>query len=130
AIGRETGALTPLNQLASHGKSPCYVSLDRTGRTVLVANYVSGTIATFTVRQNGSLGAAKTIVQHKGKGPDVERQTSPHAHCIVADPGNKFVVAADLGVDGVLIYSFDERTSSIATVANGIATKPGAGPRH
>lgn len=130
AIARETGLLTPLNQLASHGKSPCYVSLDRTGRTVLVANYGSGTIATFTVRQNGSLGVAKTIVQHKGQGPNAERQASPHAHCIVTDPNNKFVVAADLGVDAVLIYKFDERTGSIATAGTRVATKPGAGPRH
>ena len=130
AIARDSGALTPLNQLPSHGKSPCYVSLDRTGRTVLVANYASGTIATFTVRQDGHLGVARTIVQHEGKGPDAERQTSPHAHCIMADPGNKYVVAADLGVDGVLIYKFDERTGSIATGATRVATKPGAGPRH
>ena len=130
AIARESGALTRINQLPSHGKDPCYLSLDRTGRTVLVANYTSGSIASFTVRQDGRLGAARTIVQHEGHGPNAERQTSPHAHCILTDPSNKFVLAADLGVDGVLIYKFDERTGSIATVANGVAAKPGAGPRH
>ena len=130
AIARESGALTLLNQLPSHGKDPCYVSVDRTGRTVLVANYTSGSIASFTVRQSGRLGVARTIVQHEGHGPNVERQTSPHAHCIMTDPGNRYVLAADLGVDGVLIYRFDERTGSIANVANGVAAKPGAGPRH
>jgi len=130
AIARESGALTPLNQLPSHGKAPCYVSVDRTGHTVLVANYVSGTIATFTVRQDGGLAEARTIVQHEGKGPDAERQEGPHAHCIITDPGNRYVIAADLGVDGVLIYNFNEKTGSISTVANGVATNPGAGPRH
>ena len=130
AVARESGALTLLNQLPSHGKDPCYVSVDHTGRTVLVANYTSGSIASFTVRQSGRLGVARTVVQHEGHGPNAERQTSPHAHCIVTDPGNKYVLAADLGVDGVLIYRFDERTGSIANVANGVATKPGAGPRH
>jgi 6-phosphogluconolactonase len=130
AVARASGKLTLLDQLPSHGKDPCYVSLDRTGRTVLVANYTSGSIASFTVRPDGRLGVARTIVQHEGHGPNVERQTSPHAHCIMTDPGNKYVLAADLGVDGVLIYKFDERTGSIATVANGVATKPGAGPRH
>lgn len=129
-VGRESGALTPLNQLPSHGKSPCYVSVDRTGHTVLVANYETGSIATFTVRQDGRLGIARTIVQHEGHGPNEDRQKGPHAHCILTDPNNRYVLAADLGVDGVLIYQFNERTGSISTVANGVATKPGAGPRH
>ena len=130
AITRESGALTPLNQLPSHGKAPCYVSVDHTGRTVLVANYVSGTIATFPVRQDGALGDARAIVQHTGKGPNAERQEGPHAHCIITDPDNRHVVAADLGVDGVLVYRFDEKTGEMSTVGNKVATKPGAGPRH
>jgi 6-phosphogluconolactonase len=130
AVARESGALRPINQLASHGKSPCYVSVDRTGRAVLVANYETGSIATFTIRRDGGLGVARTIVQHEGRGPNEQRQQGPHAHCILTDPGNRYVVAADLGVDGVLIYQFNERTGSISTVANGVATKPGAGPRH
>jgi len=99
AIARESGALTPLNQLPSHGKAPCYVSVDRTGHTVLVANYVSGTIATFTVRQDGGLGEARTIVHHEGTGPDAERQEGPHAHCIITDPANRYVIAADKFAD-------------------------------
>jgi 6-phosphogluconolactonase len=130
AVARETGALTLLDQLPSHGKDPCYVSVDRTGRTVLVANYTSGSIAAFTLGRDGRLRSTRTIVQHQGHGPDAERQTSPHAHCILTDPSNRYVLAADLGVDGVLIYRFDERTGSIAAVANRVATKPGAGPRH
>jgi 6-phosphogluconolactonase len=130
AIARDSGALTPLGQLPSHGTAPCYVSVDKTGRTVLVANYGTGSVATFTVKQNGSLDAARTIVQHEGHGPNADRQSGPHAHCIITDPLNRHVVAADLGVDGVLVYQFDERTGKIATVANGVATNPGAGPRH
>ena len=130
AIARESGALTPLGQLASHGKAPCYVSVDRTGHTVLVANYVSGTIATFTVRQDGGLGEARTIVHHEGKGPDPERQEGPHAHCIITDPTNRYVLAADLGVDGVLVYRFNEKSGALSTAANRVGTNPGAGPRH
>jgi 6-phosphogluconolactonase len=130
AVGQTTGTLTFLNQLPSHGKAPCYVSVDRTGRTVLVANYGSGSIATMTVRQDGRLGAVRTIVQHEGHGANAERQEAPHAHCIVTDPGNRYVLAVDLGTDAVLVYSFDERSGSIARKAAGVATKAGAGPRH
>jgi 6-phosphogluconolactonase len=72
----------------------------------------------------------RTIVHHEGKGPDAERQEGPHAHCIITDPANRYVIAADLGVDGVLVYKFNEKTGAISTVANGVATNRGAGPRH
>ena len=130
AITGGSGALTPINQLASHGAAPCYVSVDRTGHTVFVANYLSGTIATFPVRQDGGLGDARAVVQHEGKGPNAERQEGPHAHCIIADPANRHVIAADLGVDGVLVYRFDEKAGELSRSATKVATKPGAGPRH
>ena len=129
-VERDSGALTPLNQLPSHGTSPCYVSVDRTGRAVLVANYGSGTVAAFAVRQGGGLARAGTVVKHEGRGPNAQRQTSPHAHCIVTDPDNRRVLAADLGNDGVLVYRFDEGSGSLSTPGARIAAKPGAGPRH
>ena len=127
-VARDSGELTLLDQLPSHGKSPCYVSVDRRGRVVLVANYGSGTIAAFTVRQDGGLARATTVVQHQGRGPNAERQTSPHAHCILTDPDNHRVLAADLGNDGILVYRFDDR--SMSSAGTRVATKPGAGPRH
>jgi 6-phosphogluconolactonase len=130
AIAGASGALTLLNQEASEGTSPCYVSVDRTGAVVLVANYGGGSIATLPVRPGGRLGTARKVVQHAGKGADPVRQTAPHAHCIVPDPGNAFVLAVDLGIDAVLTYRFDARTAAITVVTPGTATKPGAGPRH
>jgi len=130
AITRATGALTLLNQEASQGDSPCYVSVDHTGTVVLVANYGSGSIATIPVRQDGRLRTARRVVQHAGKGADPVRQTAPHAHCILADPGNKFVLAVDLGIDALLTYRFDARTAAIEVITPGAATKAGAGPRH
>jgi 6-phosphogluconolactonase len=98
------------------------------GRVVLVANYGSGTIAAFAVRRDGRLARATAIVQHQGRGPNAERQTSPHAHCILTDLDNHRVLAADLGNDGILVYRFDDR--SMSSTGTRVATKPGAGPRH
>jgi 6-phosphogluconolactonase len=130
AIARTSGALTLLNQEPSHGKAPCYVSVDRTGTVVLVANYGGGSIATIPVRQNGRLATTRNVVKHSGTGADPVRQAAPHAHCIVADPENRFVLAVDLGMDAVLTYRFDARTAAITVTPSGAATKPGAGPRH
>ena len=130
AIARTSGALTLLNQQPSHGKAPCYVSVDRGGRVVLVANYGGGSIATIPVRRDGGLATARSVVRHAGTGADPVRQTAPHAHCILPDPANRFVLAVDLGVDAVLTYRLDAQTGAISVVAPGAATKPGAGPRH
>src|SRR5206468_7600262 len=107
AITRDTGALTRLNEQPSEGGAPCYVSVDRSGRVVLVANYVGGSIAVLPVQANGSLTRATDVVHHTGKGPNAERQEAPHAHCILPHPSNRFALAADLGVDRVYVYRLD-----------------------
>ena len=119
-----------LNQQESQGKAPCYVSVDRKGRFVFVANYTGGSIASIPVRRDGGLSVARTVVNHKGTGPDPVRQTSPHAHCIIPDPSGRYVLAVDLGIDAILTYLLDEKTGTITVSDTGAAVKPGAGPRH
>jgi 6-phosphogluconolactonase len=129
-VERSTGKLTLLNRQSSYGKAPCYVSVDRAGRFVFVANYGGGSITSIPVRRDGGLQTARSVVRHAGTGADPVRQTAPHAHCIVPDPTNKYVLAVDLGIDAILTYRVDERTGGITVVTPGAATKPGAGPRH
>ena len=125
------GKLRFLNEVASGGADPCYISLDNTGKHVLVANYTGGSIAVFPVQQNGSLGAANAIVQHKGSGPNRERQESAHAHWIEVSPDNRFVIAADLGIDELLVYRFDANTGKLTpNDPPFVKVEPGAGPRH
>jgi 6-phosphogluconolactonase len=71
------------------------------------------------------------VVQHTGKGPNAEHQEAPHAHCVLADPSNRFVLAADLGVDRVFVYRLDLDGKSLRHLEGGDAVmRPGAGPRH
>lgn len=131
AITNDTGALTRLNQQASEGGAPCYVSVDRSGRVVLVANYVGGNVAVLPIQNDGSLAPVAHVDQHKGKGPNAERQEAPHAHCIVPDASGRFALAADLGVDRVFVYRLDINGKSLHHVESSDAVmKPGAGPRH
>jgi 6-phosphogluconolactonase len=125
------GALTRLNEQLSEGGAPCYVSVDRTGRAVLVANYVGGNVALFPIEAGGGLAVASHVVQHRGTGPNTARQETAHAHCILPDPSNRFALAADLGVDRVLVYRLDVARGSLQHVAGGDGImRPGAGPRH
>src|SRR5205085_3530662 len=69
--------------------------------------------------------------QHKGSGPNAERQEAPHAHCVVVDPTNRFVLAADLGADRVFVYRLDLDKKALHQIEGGAAVmRAGAGPRH
>ena len=130
AIESASGGLTRLNEQPSQGGAPCYVSVDRSGRALLVANYGGGNVALLPIEPNGTLGPAH-MVQHTGKGPNAERQDAPHAHCILPDPSNRFALAADLGADRVFVYRLDLGGKSLRHVDGGDAVmRPGAGPRH
>ena len=131
AIARETGVLTRLGEQPSEGAAPCYVSVDRSGRVVLVANYNGGSVALLPIQGDGSLAPAADVEKHTGTGPNAERQEAAHAHCIVADPSNRFVLAADLGADRVFVYPLDLEGKTLRRIGVGSAVmRPGAGPRH
>ncbi len=131
AIDRGTGKLTFLNQVSSRGAEPCYVAVDKTGKSVLVANYTGGSVAAFPVLEDGRLGEASAFVQHAGSSVNPERQEGPHAHSINLSPDNRFAIAADLGLDELLVYRFDPTKSSLEANQPAFArVNPGAGPRH
>ena len=67
AIERASGALTRLNEQPSEGGAPCFVSVDRSGRALLVANYAGGSVALLPIEANGALAPAQ-VVQHTGTG--------------------------------------------------------------
>lgn len=127
----QAGELTPLGGQPSGGNGPCYVSTDSTGKVALVANYGSGSISSLPIGADGTLGAIASNIQHQGSSVNPSRQEGPHAHCIMADPSNRYVCAVDLGLDQVLVYDLDVATSKLkAKPAGNFHAKPGAGPRH
>ena len=131
ALGRKSGKLTALNHQSSEGAGPCHVTVDRTGRVALVANYGGGSVASLPIKGDGSLEKAASAIQHEGMGPDPSRQKGPHAHSINVSPDNRFAFAADLGLDKILIYKLDpERGTLTANDPPFAATPPAGGPRH
>lgn len=131
AIDESTGKLTALNQQPSGGGGPCHLVVDATGHSVLVANYGGGSVASLPIGDDGKLQPAASVVQHAGSSVNAARQKEPHAHSINVDPTNHFAVAADLGLDKVLVYRFDAATSSLkANDPPSTSVAPGSGPRH
>ncbi|WP_129897035.1 lactonase family protein [Klebsiella michiganensis] len=138
------GELSELNQVASGGAGPVYLSLTPDGRHLLVANYVSGSIAVLPVKEDGNLGEAVDVRQDQGPaGAErpaaavegsfaISDHNGPHAHMIAADPSGKFVYSTDLGLDRIYQYRLDNATGKLTPndppfIA---ASSPGAGPRH
>ncbi|MEP7365316.1 MAG: lactonase family protein [Acidobacteriota bacterium] len=129
SIDASTGKLTKLNEVGSQGGGPCFATVDKTGRWVLVANFGTGSVASIALGADGKLGEVASVIQHKGSGADPQRQKGPHAHSINLDSRNRFAVAADLGTDRLYIYNFDQKTGKLSPHGE-FQTKPGAGPRH
>lgn len=143
AIDRTDGALTLLGNVSSGGKGPTHLSLHPSGRFAFVANYPGGSVAVLPVLADGKLGPPTDVKKASGTvGP--KRATSappgsfaisghdfPHAHMIEPDRSGRFVVSADLGLDRLFLWRFDERAAAL--VPNdppSIALPPGDGPRH
>ena len=124
------GKLTRLNEQPSGDTGPCHLTVDATGKFVLVAHYGGGSTSVLPINQDGTIGPVVSQIQHKGSSV-TPRQKSPHAHAIHVGPNNKFAFAPDLGIDKVLVFRFDEKTGAIAeTKFDGAKLEPGSGPRH
>jgi 6-phosphogluconolactonase len=141
AVDAKTWKLTLLNQLPALGEDPCYLSFDKTGKYVFVANYTSGNVVVFPIGADGKLGTATANVHDEGKlGPNKERQDGPHAHWIVESAHN-IVYVADLGLDRVIFYDFEPAKGTLALhkpevnreyslPESNAVLAPGTGPRH
>jgi len=129
-VDPKTGNLQFLNQQPSLGGAPCHLTVDKSGKFLLVANYGGGNASVLPLHDNG-LGMPVDMVQHGGSSVNPERQKGPHAHNVILDKANRHAYVTDLGLDKIMIYRFDARSGKLT--ANGapwVKLKPGAGPRH
>lgn len=128
-ISPTDGKLTLINQSSTVGPGPCHVSVDKTGKMAMIANYGGGSVASYSIQENGGLSEAKSFVQHEGSGPDPKRQAGPHAHSMNVSPDNRYGFACDLGLDKVFIYQLDPAAGQFKAHGHGVVP-PGSGPRH
>ncbi len=131
AVDAKTGALKFLNKRPTGGTDPCHLTVDKTGRFVLLSNFMSGSVSVLPVLEDGRLGAASDFIQHHGSSIDPNRQQGPHAHAVTLDESNRYAFIPDLGIDRVMVYKFDSVRGKLGSDAIlQVPVKPGAGPRH
>ncbi|TWF91804.1 6-phosphogluconolactonase (cycloisomerase 2 family) [Streptomyces brevispora] len=121
-VPRPIGAARPVN-----GDSPTHLAL--AGGHLITANYGSGSVTVLPVLADGSIGAACSVLQHEGSGPDTGRQQGPHAHQVLPDPSGNWVLSVDLGTDSVRICALDPDTGALRLHGETLL-RPGSGPRH
>jgi 6-phosphogluconolactonase len=147
-LERGNANLTELAQASTQGNGACYVALDHTGRMAFGANYRSGSVAMMDVVGDGEfdntqLFDCKNNLACGTPGPVKARQDGPHMHCAVVSPDNRFVLACDLGGDGIEIFPIapkkpvrtdrpprEEKAPVQQRGPTRVSTRPGSGPRH
>jgi 6-phosphogluconolactonase len=131
AIDPTSAKLAFLNQQPSGGGDPSYVSLGPSGRYLMVANFLGGSVAVFALRPDGSIGRRTALVQNIGASLDPNDPKHAHAHSIRFDPSHRFVLVADLGLDKVLVYRLNPKTGALTpNDPPFVSVAPGSGPRH
>ncbi len=124
-----SGKLDLINKQSSKGADPCYIIND--DKNVIVANYSGGNISVFGKNIDGSIGEAKQIIQHYGKGINTQRQEGPHVHMVHFSSDKKFVLSNDLGNDKVYSYVYSPNNEgAVLELKDSISVKSGSGPRH
>jgi 6-phosphogluconolactonase len=121
-IDPRSGKLSLVNQASSKGDAPCHLALDRSGRWIAVANYGSGSVAVLPLRKDGGVGEVLAFVEHHGESK---------VHGVLFSPDNRFLLAADLGLNRIYIYRFDPDTGALTPADKPyLDAPPGAGVRH
>lgn len=135
AFDKAKGTLRLLNSQKTMGADPCYLTTN--GKNVVSANYSGGSISVFPIAKDGSLLPASEVIEFEGSGPDKERQSTPHLHCVRITPDGDYLLADDLGTDQ--IHKFKINRNANADNQEAFLTKgtpeafkvaPGSGPRH
>ena len=125
----QTGKLTLLGSRPAHGSSACFV--DTNSKVLVLANYQDGTVVSYPLLPDGSIGPRSSLIEQQGSSVDAARQKGPHAHAALFGPGRRRVFVPDLGADRIFSYRADSETGTLEpTPQRSVATLAGAGPRH
>lgn len=132
SFAHTTGKLSFVNKQSSGGANPCYITVNKTNKWVVLANYTGGSLSDFPINADGSLQPYSQLFQHTGSSVNTQRQEKSHVHSTVFSPDQNYIFSPDLGEDKVYIYKFNPKDAKPLTPANPpfAASEPGSGPRH
>lgn len=112
----ENGSITRLNSAGIRGMRGCHLSTDADGKYLFVSGYHDGKSTVMHLNKDGSIGSIAAGVYHKGLGSVAERTFRPHISCTRMTPDKKFIMVADLGIDQVKVYRFEDNEEELILV--------------
>jgi 6-phosphogluconolactonase len=126
-----SGDLTLINTVTTPHFDMVHLALDHTQACLIAASYGSGKVLSVKIAPDGHISAPVTELQLTGHGPNVSRQTAPHAHGVAISPDNHFVLINDLGTDLIMVYKLNAATAELTpNDPPSFKGAPGSGPRH
>jgi 6-phosphogluconolactonase len=124
-----TGELELIGHAYINGMRGCYLSTDYNDQYLFVAGYHDGKLTVLRLKEDGSMGGITDEVYHKGLGSIAERNFRPHISCVKMTRDNKYLLAADLGMDHVNVYKFNSVTGKVKLI-DVIRCEIESAPRH
>jgi 6-phosphogluconolactonase len=122
SVNQGTGGLTSLGDPLSLDVEPAYLSIDNTGRFLLMAYYSAGIVTVHSRNEDGTID-----------GNTVQRiETEKYAHYIKTDATNRYAFVPHVeSANSIYQFLFDETTGRLTpNKTPKVAGGPGQGPRH
>lgn len=110
------GTLSNLGQASINGMRGCYLSTDYEDKFLFTAGYHDGKITALRLNEDGSIKEITDEIFCKGLGSVAERNFRPHVSCVKMTRDNKYLCAADLGMDHVNVYRLDHASGRLKLV--------------
>lgn len=85
--------------LPEGGEDPCHVVTD--GQRLAVSNYSGGTLAIYSLTEDGAIGPLDSLIVSRAGGQDPVRQCKPHVHCAAFTPDGKKLVFSEFSADAI-----------------------------
>ena len=131
SVDGRSGKLPPIHRMPVKGTEPCHLAVSGTNSHIAVANYGNGSVSLFPLDGEGFLEALCGYWTHEGSGTHPTRQKGPHAHSVTFNKEGTGLYVADLGIDKVLRYDFDEEHGLLTLQKEAsLSVEAGSGPRH
>ena len=123
------GDLEVINEGGINGMRGCYLSTDYEDKYLFVGGYHDGKVTVLRLQDDGGVGEITDEIYHKGLGSIAERNFRPHINCVKMTRDNKYLCAADLGMDHVNVYRFDHVNGKLSQI-DIIRSEQESAPRH
>ncbi len=125
----EDGMLEEINYASINGMRGCYLSTDYDDKFLFVAGYHDGKITVLRLAEDGSIGEITEEIYMVGMGDVMERSFQPHVNCVKMSRDNRYLLAADSGMDHVNVYELNQITGKLKQI-DIIRSDVGSGPKH